>query len=108
MRISDWSSDVCSSELGKAAARPKTHCDCGIEVAARNVANGIGHCQQRQAECERNAEQSDTAARKGCGKHCAAAAAKNEPKCPKKFSDTTLGVRHRKPTYSYQSGRANV
>src|SRR3546814_16156960 len=37
MRISDWSSDVCSSDLAAHAARIKKHARCGNESGDRKV-----------------------------------------------------------------------
>jgi len=48
-------------------------------MAARHVADRIGHGQDRQAERQRNASEADAELRKRCGKHRGAASAKNQP-----------------------------
>src|SRR3546814_6450986 len=69
MRISDWSSDVCSSDLG----------------------------HDGQTESERNAQQSYADIGKGGGENRAAAAAENEPERADELGQTLLDIRHDDP-----------
>jgi hypothetical protein len=50
--------------VGASAGGPKTECDGRIEVAAGDVTDGIGHGEDRQAECEGYAEKANA----DCGK----------------------------------------
>src|SRR3546814_11032903 len=47
MRISDWSSDVCSSDLQHAAALRKIALDLGVAAEALRL---LAHVEHRQAE----------------------------------------------------------
>src|SRR3546814_5571017 len=53
MRISDWSSDVCSSDLDGAAPRPVGEGRPGLgHRAAQPDGGGEGECHQRQPNAE--------------------------------------------------------
>ena len=84
-------------------ARPQADRDRRIEMAARDVADRIGHGQDRQAERQRDAGEADAELRKRCGKHRGAASAKNQPGRSDEFGRklahhcTALRVRRRLP-----------
>jgi hypothetical protein len=63
----------------KAPARGETDRDGGIEMAAGDVADRIGHGHDAQAECQRHTDQADTDLRKTGGDDRAAASRKSEP-----------------------------
>ena len=44
----------------KAPAAPQSDRDRGVEMTARDVADGVGHRQHRQAKSKRNASQADS------------------------------------------------
>src|ERR1700746_177738 len=64
---------------------PKADRDRWVEMAARDMADGIGHGQHCQTERERNAKQTNADVRKCRSKNCAPAPAKNKPERPEKL-----------------------
>src|SRR5689334_15613690 len=66
-------------------ASPKTDRDRWVEVAARDMADGICHRQHGQTERERNAHQTNADVRKRRSKNCAPAPAENKPERPEKL-----------------------
>ena len=91
-----WTNDVRQQfRRGKTPADAQPDGYRGIQVAAGNVADGVGHRQHRQAEGQRHADEPDAQVdgRRAFGgdefgsQHSAAAAAKNEPKGSKKFRE---------------------
>lgn len=64
---------------GKASARGEPHGHGGIEMAAGDVADGIGHGDDGKTESECDAEQADADLRKSSGEHGAAASCEGEP-----------------------------
>ncbi len=63
-----------------------------VEMTARNMADGIGHRDDGEAEGERNAEQPYTDIRKTGGDDCAAAAGKSKPERTDSFGDIFLCI----------------
>ncbi len=78
-------------------ACPQADGDCGVEVTARNMADRIGHGDDRQTESESDAEQSDADIGKGGGQNRATAAAEHKPECADEFGQTLLDIRHDDP-----------
>ena len=72
----DVGHDIGGLEL---SGGPEPDRDRRIEVAARDVADGIGHREHGQAEGEGDPEEADAERRKGGGQHRAAAAAEGKP-----------------------------
>jgi hypothetical protein len=71
---------------GMSPADDEAYSDCGIEVAAGDVADGVGHSHYGEAEGQGDADKADAEvdwsrvrAEEMSGKHRAAAAAENEP-----------------------------
>lgn len=54
-------------------------------MTSRDVADGIGHREDSQAEGKRNAQQTDSHIGKCCREYGTAATAMNQPKCSKKL-----------------------
>src|SRR6516162_8711696 len=104
-RGSDYSGDHLSDDVGNnvtggAASRaPQADRDRRVEMAARNVPDGISHRQHRQPECERNTQKADPEAWKSCGQDCRTAAAEHQPKRAKELGDNPPRhvVFHRSP-----------
>lgn len=65
---------------GEALAHDQADRNRGVEVAARNMADRVGHGEHREAEGERDAEQADADLGEAGGQDGATAATKNEPK----------------------------
>lgn len=65
---------------GKAALHPQTHGHRDIEMATRDVADGVGLGQARRIEGQLNADEADAGLRERCREHRGAAAARDEPK----------------------------
>jgi cytochrome c551/c552 len=59
--------------------------DSGIEVAARNTANGIGHCQDGKPEGESDADESNAELRKSRIEDSTATPPEYEPKGSEEF-----------------------
>ncbi len=64
------------------AAGPEPDRDRRIEVAARDVPDGVGHRQHGQAEGQRDAEEADAQLGKRRRQHRAAAPAEDQPERP--------------------------
>ncbi len=60
--------------------------DSRVEMATGNMANGIGHSQNRQAEGKCGAQKSNAGVWKCCGQDRAAAPTKDQPERSKQFS----------------------
>ena len=61
-------------------------------MAPGDVANGVRHGENGEAECERYAEQADTDLREGGSDHRAATAAEGQPECADRFGRELLNV----------------
>ena len=71
-------------------------------MAARDMADGEGHGQHRQAEGQRHADKADTQGRKGGGQHGRAAAAQHQPGCSDEFRGKLAG--HDPPSLCFLPG----
>jgi len=81
---------------GEALADDETDGDCGVEVAAGDVANGEGHSENCEPEGEGNADEGNTEmggswygrpwGLKGGGKNGASATTEDKPEGPEEFS----------------------
>src|SRR3546814_2758008 len=78
----------------KASARPKADRDGGVEMPARDVADGIGHGEDGEAEGQRNANESDPKLRECSGQNRAAAATEYKPECPEKLGNNRSDGQH--------------
>ena len=84
--------------------------DCWIQVATRDMANGVSHGQNGQAESKRYANKADSKIDSGCGitqlarksgcQNCTATPAKHQPKGANCFCDTSFGQAHIKSLQS--------
>ena len=74
----------------KTAAGGEADGDGGIEMAAGNMADGIGHRHDAQPERQRHADQSDADLRKRRGDHRAAAARESQPERPDRLGGIFL------------------
>ena len=76
----DLRHDVGNDVVGlHASAGEQAECDSGIEVAARDVPDGIRHGDDGETEGQRDADQADADVReRGC-EHCAAATSEHQP-----------------------------
>ena len=90
--------------LGRETLRdPQTDGDGRVEVTTGNVTNRVGHGQNSEAECERNANKSDTqlnaiaAADQFCCQYGATAATEHEPERADRFGDELFAHVHRFP-----------
>ncbi|GEO43342.1 hypothetical protein SAE02_74900 [Skermanella aerolata] len=63
-------------------------------MAAADMADRVGHGQDRQPECERDPKQPYSDLGKGCGEHGAAAPSEDKPKCAKKLGGCSAKLRH--------------
>ena len=79
---------------GEASADHEPYRHRGVQMAAGDVADGIGHGQYRKAEGQRDTEQADTDIRKGRREHGAAAAAEDEPEGADEFGDEFVAEVH--------------
>ncbi len=77
---------------GEAAACRQANRDGRVEVTARDVADGIGHREHRQAEGERHAEQADAHVREAGSDHGAAATSEGEPEGADALGDAPVDV----------------
>ena len=99
----DGSNDL-SGDIGnyfacfEPAPRPKANRHCRVEMPARNMADGIGHGQHRETECQRHPHETYSQLWKRCRKNSAATAAKNQPERTESFSRQPLY--HRSNNYS--------
>ena len=92
----DLCHDVGRSFLsGEAAAGNLTERDGRVQVAARNVADGVCHSENGEAECERHAHVADTGGRNAASKHGGTAAAKHKPECADSFGNGTSSKFHK-------------
>jgi len=55
------------------------------------MSDGIGHCQDRQAERERDSDKADPEVWKTGREHGGAAAPENQPECAKKLGQYSAG-----------------
>ena len=78
------------SAAGTLPPGPQTDGHRGIEVAAGDVADGIGHGQHRQAEGQRHAREPDAQFRKAGGEHRAAAATEHQPERAEELGAETM------------------
>ena len=81
----------------KASARGEADRDGGIEMAAGDVADRIGHGHDAQAERQGHADQADTDLRKTGGDDRAAASRKSEPKRADRFGGIFFGIHYSPP-----------
>jgi hypothetical protein len=65
--------------VGAAPGRPQAESDGRVEMPARDVADGIGHGEHRQAKGERDAHKTDAKLREASRDHGAAAPAEHQP-----------------------------
>jgi hypothetical protein len=65
--------------------RDQVDCDRRVEVAAADVADGVGHGQHRQAEGKRDADEADPDLGEFRGEHRAAAATQDKPERAEEF-----------------------
>lgn len=88
--------DVGRSFLsGEAAAGNLAERDGRVQVATRNVADGVCHGKHRKAECERHAHVADTGGRNAASEHGSAAAAKHKPEGADRFGNGTSSEFHK-------------
>src|SRR4030095_12977648 len=59
--------------------------DRRVEVASRDVAEGVDHRQNRQTEGQRDSQKTDSRAGKFRREHSASATSENQPESPYKF-----------------------
>lgn len=91
----DLCHDVGRSFLsGEAAAGNLTERDGRVQVAARNVADGVCHGEHGEAECERHAHVADTGGRNAASEHGCTAAAKHKPEGADRFGNGTSSEFH--------------
>src|SRR3546814_5174865 len=64
MRISDWSSDVCSSDLGRAIGDPARRDEHGRQIADAERADDAGHLVAADITVEQRLRRRQ---RRGCG-----------------------------------------
>ena len=82
--------DVCRGFLsGEAAASNLTERDSRVQVATRDVTDGVCHGEHRKAEGERNAHVTDTGGGNAASEHGCAAAAEYEPEGADRFGNST-------------------
>ena len=92
----DLRHDVGRSFLsGEAAAGNLAERDGRVQVAARNVADGVCHGEHGEAECERHAHVADTGGRDAASKHGGTAAAKHKPEGADSFGNGTSSKFHK-------------
>ena len=85
----DLGHDVGRSFLsGEAAAGNLTERDGRVQVAARNVTDGVCHGENGEAECERHAHVADTGGRNAASKHGCTAAAEYKPEGADSFGNS--------------------
>lgn len=70
---------------GEAAAGPEADGDRRVQVAAGNVADGVGHGHHGEAESKGHSEKTDPHVREGRREHGAAAPAEHKPKRTEKL-----------------------
>ena len=90
---------------GAAPGAPQADGDRRVEVAARDVTDGISHGQHGQAECKGNAEKADPEVRKAGSQYCGAATTQHQPKRAKELGDNAPGniaVHRCPPTFTNQ------
>jgi hypothetical protein len=78
----------------KAAADGEPERDGGVEVASGNVADGIRHGQDGEAESERDSDEADAKTGKSGCENGSAASAKDEPCGSKEFGEETFAEIH--------------
>src|SRR6516162_2869052 len=89
---------VGKDEAGrKSTSTRQSNSYCRIEVAPRNVSDGIGHREHCKTESEGHAEQSNTDMGKSSRDHRTAATAKCQPECADCFGRKILAVHHSSP-----------
>src|SRR3982751_523472 len=76
----------------KAAAGRKAHRNGGIEMASGDMADGIGHRDDAQSECQRHTDQTDPDLWKRRRDHRAAATCKSQPKRTDPFGSIFLRI----------------
>lgn len=92
----DLGHDVGRSFLsGEAAAGNLAERDGRVQVAARNVTDGVGHGKHRKAKRERHAHVTDTGGRDAACEHSCTAAAKHKPECADSFGNGTSSEFHK-------------
>src|SRR5690606_5704702 len=64
---------------GKSSSCPQSDRNSGIEMAARNVSDRVGHGEDRETERERDAVESDAEPRKSGSEHRTSTAAQHQP-----------------------------
>ena len=79
---------------GEAAAGNLAERDRRVQVAARNVADGVCHGEHRKTEGERHAHVTDTGGRDAACEHSCAAAAKHKPEGADSFGNSTSSKFH--------------
>ena len=79
---------------GEAAAGNLAERDRRVQVAARNVADGVGHGKHRKAKRERHAHVTDTGGRDAACEHSCAAAAKHKPEGADRFGNSASSKFH--------------
>lgn len=85
----DLGGDVCRSFLsGEAAAGNLAQRDSRVQVAARNVTDGVCHGEHRKAECQRYAHVADTGGGNAAGEYSCTAAAKHKPEGADSFGNS--------------------
>ncbi len=90
----------------EAAARGQADGDGRVEVAARDVADGVGHRQHGQAEGQGHAEEADPDLGESRGEHGAAAAAEHQPERADCLGHVFLRVHGVLPQCDVVDGRA--
>ncbi len=92
----DLGHDVGRSFLsGEAAAGNLTERDGRVQVAARNVTDGVCHGENGEAECERHAHVADTGGRNAASEHGCTAAAEYKPEGADSFGNSTSSEFHK-------------
>ena len=85
----DLGDDVGRSFLSReAAAGNLTERDSRVQVAARNVTDGVCHGEHRKAKRERHAHVTDTGGRNAACEHSCTAAAKHKPEGADSFGNS--------------------
>ncbi len=65
-----------------------------VEMTARDMPDGVGHGEDGEAECERDAEQPDPDLRKRCGQDGTAAPSEHQPERADGFRHQSIRCRH--------------
>ena len=112
-RSDDTADDLChdvgrSFLSGEAAAGNLAERDGRVQVATRNVADGVCHGEHGEAECERHAHVADTGGRNAASEHSSAAAAKHKPEGADSFGNSTSSEFHKHLHSLGLSSRGNL